>query len=57
MTRAVDTLLPNRYSFFVLDVVRAWIEPTIKAPRTLHHEGRGVFIVAGKTIKLPSKMK
>ena len=53
----VDTRLVNRYNFFVLEVVKAWIDPACKAPRTLHHRGRGVFMVAGETIKLPSKMK
>jgi hypothetical protein len=27
------------------------------APRMLHHRGRGVFMVAGETLKLPSKAK
>jgi flavin reductase (DIM6/NTAB) family NADH-FMN oxidoreductase RutF len=55
--KVVDTRLKNRYNFFVLEVVKAWIDPGCKAPRTLHHQGKGVFMVAGDTIKLPSKMK
>ena len=55
--RVVDTRLMNRYNFFVLEVIKAWIDPACKDPRTLHHRGRGVFMVAGETIKLPSKMK
>lgn len=55
--RVIDTRLMNRYNFFVLEVLKAWIDPACKEPRTLHHRGRGVFIVAGETIKLPSKMK
>ena len=55
--RVVDTRLQNRYSFFVLEVVRAWTTPSVKAPRTLHHRGYGAFMVAGKTIKLASKMR
>ena len=55
--RVVDTRLLNRYNFFVLEVLKAWIDPACKEPRTLHHRGRGVFMVAGETIKLPSKMK
>lgn len=55
--RVVDTRLVNRYNFFVLEVVRAWIDPACKAPRTLHHRGRGVFMVAGDTLRLPSRMK
>ena len=55
--RVIDTRLVNRYNFFVLEVLKAWIDPDRKTPRTLHHRGRGVFMVAGETIKLPSKMK
>jgi len=55
--RVVDTRLLNRYNFFVFEVLKAWIDPACKAPRTLHHRGWGVFMVAGETIKLPSKMK
>jgi flavin reductase (DIM6/NTAB) family NADH-FMN oxidoreductase RutF len=55
--RVVDTRLMNRYNFFVLEVIKAWVDPARKDPRTLHHRGRGVFMVAGKTIRLPSKMK
>jgi flavin reductase (DIM6/NTAB) family NADH-FMN oxidoreductase RutF len=55
--RVVDTRLMNRYDFFVLEVIKAWVDPARKDPRTLHHRGRGAFMVAGKTIRLPSKMK
>jgi hypothetical protein len=47
----------NRYGFFVLEVVKAWIDPAIRDPRTLHHRGRGTFMTAGETIKLPSRKK
>jgi hypothetical protein len=46
-----------KYNFFILKVLKAWIDPTRKDPRTIHHRGRGVFMVAGETIKLPSKIK
>jgi flavin reductase (DIM6/NTAB) family NADH-FMN oxidoreductase RutF len=55
--RVVDTRLVNRYNFFVLEVQQAWIDPACKDPRTLHHRGRGAFMVAGETIRLPSKAK
>jgi flavin reductase (DIM6/NTAB) family NADH-FMN oxidoreductase RutF len=55
--RVVDTQLVERYNFFVLEVLKAWIDPACKQPHTLHHRGRGVFVVAGETIKLRSKMK
>ena len=55
--RVADTRLVNRYNFFILEVVKAWVEPGATDPRTLHHRGFGRFMVAGKTIKLPSKMR
>jgi flavin reductase (DIM6/NTAB) family NADH-FMN oxidoreductase RutF len=55
--RVVDTRGVNRYGLFVLEVVAAWIDPARHDPRTLHHRGRGRFMVAGETIRLPSKMK
>ncbi len=55
--RVVDTSMVNKYNLFVLEVLRAWIDPSVKKPRTLHHMGKGLFMVAGKTIRLPSKMK
>jgi flavin reductase (DIM6/NTAB) family NADH-FMN oxidoreductase RutF len=55
--RVVDTRLVPKYCFFVLEVVQAWIDPAVKAPRTLHHRGHGRFMVAGGEIRLKSKMK
>lgn len=53
----INIELVPQYGFFVLEVVRAWITPSRKRPRTIHHLGRGRFMVAGRTIKLPSNMK
>ncbi len=53
--RVYDARLVNKYNFFVLEVVQAWIDPKVKVPRTLHHRGRGVFEVTGDIIKLRSK--
>ena len=55
--RVVDTTMVAKYGLFVLGVVKAWIDPSNKDPRTLHHRGHGRFMVAGETIKLTSKMK
>ena len=55
--KVVDEKLIEQYNFFILKVLKAWIDPTRKDPRTIHHRGKGVFMVAGETIKLPSKMK
>jgi flavin reductase (DIM6/NTAB) family NADH-FMN oxidoreductase RutF len=55
--RVADTRLVNRYNFFILEVVRAWVDTSAKQPQTLHHRGNGVFVVAGDTLKLRSAMK
>jgi flavin reductase (DIM6/NTAB) family NADH-FMN oxidoreductase RutF len=55
--QVVDTRMVPRYSFFVVQVLHAWVDPRLKHPRTLHHFGRGSFMVAGETMKLRSKMK
>ncbi len=52
--RVVDRKLVTKYNFFVLEVVKAWIDSRRKRPRTLHHQGEGVFVVPGRTIRLPS---
>jgi flavin reductase (DIM6/NTAB) family NADH-FMN oxidoreductase RutF len=55
--RIADDQLTGRYNFFVLEVVKAWIDRSHDNPRTIHHRGYGTFMVAGETIKLPSKMR
>lgn len=55
--RVVDTRLVRRYGLFVLEVVKAWIDPARKRRRTIHHLGRGRFFVAGRTFRLPSAKK
>ncbi len=54
--RVVNTRLVNTYSLFVLEVVKAWIDPAHKEPRTIHHQGYGRFAVDGETITLESRM-
>jgi hypothetical protein len=53
----IDARWADEYDIFILQVFKAWIDPSRKRPRTIHHLGRGAFMVAGRTIKLPSKMK
>lgn len=55
--RVVDTRMVNRYCLFVLEVLKAWIDPSVKNPRTLHHLGMGNFMIAGERIKLRSGKK
>ncbi len=54
--RVADTRLVNRYNLFVIEVVKAWIDPTQKNPKTIHHRGYGEFAVDGEIIKLASGM-
>lgn len=55
--KVVDRRFVAKYNFFVLRVLRAWVDPARKHARTIHHMGRGAFMVAGRTIRLPSRMK
>lgn len=55
--RVIDTSMVRKYCFFVLEAVKAWTDPSVKDPLTLHHRGRGSFMIAGKTIRLRSKAK
>jgi len=55
--RVVDTKMVAKYCFFIVEVIKAWIDPAVKNPRTIHHLGSGNFMIAGKKIKLKSKMK
>lgn len=54
--RVVDARLVNRYNVFVLEGLKAWIDPARKAPKTIHHQGFGRFVVDGETIEIKSKM-
>ena len=37
--KLVDAKLVSKYCFFILEVVKAWIDPARKNPRTIHHLG------------------
>ena len=52
-----DRKLVNRYNLFILEVLKAWIDPKQKNPKTIHHHGYGRFAVDGPTINLKSKMR
>jgi flavin reductase (DIM6/NTAB) family NADH-FMN oxidoreductase RutF len=55
--RVADSRMVKPYGLFVVEVVQAWVDPAVKNPRTLHHLGRGNFMLAGERIRLKSKMK
>ena len=46
--KVVDRRLVSKYNFFILEVVKAWIDPREKRPKTIHHQGEGVFVVPGR---------
>lgn len=54
--RVIDTSLVKKFGLFVLEGVKAWIDPERTERRTLHANGDGTFIVDGKTINLKRRM-
>jgi flavin reductase (DIM6/NTAB) family NADH-FMN oxidoreductase RutF len=55
--RIADSRMVAKYGLFVLEVVAARIDRAVRRPRTLHHAGRGVFVVDGEVLRLPSRAK
>lgn len=55
--RVTDTRMVAKYCLFIVEVLNAWINPSVKNPRTIHHLGKGRFMVAGEKITLKSKMR
>lgn len=55
--RVIDTTLERKYAFWVVEVVFAWIDPSVRNPRTLHHRGNGRFMVAGRSIQTNSNAR
>ncbi len=55
--KVTDRRLVNKYNLFILEVLKAWIDPAQKNPKTIHHRGYGSLVVDGPTIKLKSRMR
>lgn len=55
--RVADRRLVKAYNLFVLEVVKAWIDPAQKNPKTIHHHGYGKFVVDGPAFTLKSRMR
>ena len=53
--RVIDGKMVTKYNFFILEVLRAWIDAARKNARTLHHRGKGAFMVAGRTLKAAAR--
>lgn len=54
--KVVDTRMATRYNLFIVKVIKAWIDPEKKNPRTIHHCGKDVFFLSGKILKIASQM-
>ncbi len=46
--RLLDGSLIDRYSLFILEVVKAHVATSPKYPDTIHYRGDGVFMLSGK---------
>jgi flavin reductase (DIM6/NTAB) family NADH-FMN oxidoreductase RutF len=46
--KLVDSSLIDKYSLFVLEVVKAHVAPSPKYPKTIHYRGDGVFMISGE---------
>jgi len=55
--QVVDAGFVRKYNLFVLEVVKAWIDPLQRNAKTFHHHGYGRFVIDGRTIKLKSRMR
>lgn len=48
--KLVDSGLINKYSLFVLEVVKAHVAVSPKFPKTIHYRGDGLFMISGPTV-------
>ncbi|MEN6386668.1 MAG: flavin reductase family protein [Phycisphaerales bacterium] len=54
--RVIDSSLIKKYNMFILEGVKAWIDPKHKEKKTFHYNGDGTFRVDGQTLNLKRKM-
>jgi flavin reductase (DIM6/NTAB) family NADH-FMN oxidoreductase RutF len=54
--RVVDARLANKYNLFILEGLKAWVEPKRKERRTFHANGDGTFVIDGRTVNLRRRM-
>jgi len=55
--KVTDTRLVRKYNLFILEVLKAWINPAQRHSKTIHHRGSGRFVVDGESITLKSRMR
>ena len=48
--KVVDASLLEKYSFFIMEVVKARAAISPKVPRTIHYRGDGQFMVSGREV-------
>lgn len=48
--KVIDASLLNKYSFFIMEVVKAHVATSPKVPRTIHYRGDGEFMVSGREV-------
>ncbi len=47
-----DASMAKKYDLYILKVVKAWADPAVKNPTTLHHRGGDIFMTAGPSVKV-----
>jgi flavin reductase (DIM6/NTAB) family NADH-FMN oxidoreductase RutF len=55
--KVTDRSLQGKYNLFIMEVLAACVDTAVRNPKTLHHLGYGKFVVDGRVIGLPSKMR
>jgi flavin reductase (DIM6/NTAB) family NADH-FMN oxidoreductase RutF len=54
--RLIDSTLINKYSLFILEVVKAHVAFAPKFPKTIHYRGDGLFMISGHTVSKYRKL-
>lgn len=53
--KVVDTKMAAKYNLFIVKVIKAWINTAEKRPQTIHHNGKDMFTVDGRQIRVNIK--
>ena len=55
--KVVDASLLNKYSFFILECVKAHAATSPKYPTTIHYRGDGMFMISGREVSFRKMFK
>jgi flavin reductase (DIM6/NTAB) family NADH-FMN oxidoreductase RutF len=55
--RIADDALVEKYNFFIFEVLKAHKASTPRFPVTVHYRGDGIFMISGKHIAFPERLK